>query len=149
MSATDPRIDALEAAAFAIAHIAGCDEPNSNARICNIPDQIAFGQDGCECLNMARAAADAVDTRVQQLTEEVERLRRGLETVQVIGCGIPGHAVAVGCQRALAAQAVLGGWEPELWRGTVTDDAWSYAEAWVNEKNAAIAEVDASPKEDA
>lgn len=48
--------EALEAAAFAIAHIAGCDEPNSNARVCEIAKQIAWHQDGCECLNMARAA---------------------------------------------------------------------------------------------
>lgn len=48
----------LAHAAFAIAHIAGCDEPNSCAVLCDIDDQIAFGFDGCECLNMARAAID-------------------------------------------------------------------------------------------
>lgn len=57
-------------------------------------------------------------TDLLALVAEVRRLRRGLEAVQEIPCGIPGHAVAVGCQRALAAQAVLGGWKAELWRGT-------------------------------
>lgn len=46
----------LENAAFAIAHVAGCDEPNSNARLCDIAFQIEHGWDGCECVNMARAA---------------------------------------------------------------------------------------------
>jgi len=70
---------------------------------------------------------------------EIERLRRGLIAVQEIGCGIPGHAVANGCQRALAAQAVLGGWEPKLWRGSVDPAAWEYARRWVDERNAELA----------
>lgn len=53
-------------AAYAIAHIAGCDEPNSCAQLCDIADIAERPwDDRCECLNMARAAAQAIVQRAE------------------------------------------------------------------------------------
>lgn len=106
--------------------------------------KIDCGLDVClYCQEHARVVLGAARATEPALgIEEIERLRRGLEAVQEIPCGVPGHAVAVGCQRALAAQAVLGGWEPTLWRGSVPPEAHEYARRFVDEVNAARREVD-------
>lgn len=47
-------------AAFAIAHEAGCDEPNSCAQLCDIYAIAEQADDDrCECLNLARASGES------------------------------------------------------------------------------------------
>lgn len=67
---------------------------------------------------------------MRQAADEIERLTKALEVLAEMRCGIPGHAVAVGCGSSVIAQKALEG---ELVRKCPDCRGRGYTNDWSDE----------------